>query len=61
MITYESICQKLGFAFDDDKNYRRNVSAFEDDNSINPYVDLSEAELDFIERFLKGKMKLRTA
>ncbi|MDR0946976.1 MAG: hypothetical protein LBM87_04440 [Ruminococcus sp.] len=61
MITYENICRKLGFAFDNEKNYRPDIPSFEDDSVINPYSVLNEEELDFIGDYLRNKPKLRTA
>ncbi|MDR0903124.1 MAG: hypothetical protein LBM59_00645 [Ruminococcus sp.] len=61
MITYESICKKLGFRFDSDNHYRPNVPYYEDDSAENPYGSLSEAELDFIAKFLRNKYNLKTA
>jgi hypothetical protein len=61
VITYENICKKLGFAFDDEKNYRSNILHCEDDSTPNPYASLSDEELDFIGNYLHDKLKLRTA
>jgi hypothetical protein len=61
MITYESICKKLGFRFDNDDHYRPDVPYYEDDSVDNPYESLSEAELDFIGTFLRNKYNRKTA
>jgi hypothetical protein len=61
MITYESVCKKLGFKFDDEMVYRSDTPCFEDDSTDNPYAILSEAELDFIGTFLRNKQNLKTA
>ncbi|MDR0987655.1 MAG: hypothetical protein LBL98_08200 [Ruminococcus sp.] len=61
MITYESICKKLGFKFDSDNHYRPNVPYYEDDSVGNPYESLSEDELDFIAAFLRNKYNLKIA
>lgn len=48
-ITYESICQKLGF---EPKNYKPEVSDFEDDSKENPFSVLTDEESDFLYDFI---------
>lgn len=44
-ITYESICQKLGF---DPQNYEPKTSDYEDDSKVSPYSVLTIEESEFL-------------
>jgi hypothetical protein len=55
MITYESICNKLGFPFDDEKRYEK-TEYFEDDSQPNPYLILNSEEMEFVGQYLYRKL-----
>ncbi len=48
-ITYESICDKLGFK---PEEYEYSFSGYEDDSKASPLAVLSEEELDFLIKYL---------
>ncbi|MCD8216699.1 MAG: hypothetical protein LUD01_01405 [Clostridiales bacterium] len=52
-ITYESICEKLGFDVD---TYVPTISDTEDDSVENPFVKLSIDELDFLTDRIEAKI-----
>jgi hypothetical protein len=51
-ISYESICEKLGFDVD---TYNPPVSDTEDDSVENPFKSLTIEELDFLTDRIKNK------
>lgn len=53
-ITYDSICEKLGF---EPKEYRYNCSEHEDDSKKSPLAVLTYEELDFLSDYLINKRK----
>ncbi len=55
-ITYESICQKLGFRPGIDK-YDYDFSGHEDDSKESPYAKLSFDELEFLWEHMKRNQK----
>ncbi|MCP1103605.1 hypothetical protein M2454_002930 [Aequitasia blattaphilus] len=50
MITYESLCKKLGF---DILTYKVETSGTEDDSRENPFMALDIEELDFLGEYLQ--------
>lgn len=55
MITYESICKKLGFDF---LTYKSKVEDTEyDGDEENPFTALSEEELEFVGEYLREYYK----
>lgn len=44
-VTYESICEKLGF---DPRSYKPDVSDYEDDSKVNPFSILTDEESEFL-------------
>jgi hypothetical protein len=60
MITYESICEKLGFQFDDKTQYPP-LPDYEDDSIPNPLEILTREERRWAVEFLEKKYKLRRA
>jgi len=51
-ITYENLCQKLGFDID---SYHPEVSDYENDSRVSPFLVLSDDELQFL---IERRMKL---
>ena len=49
-ITYESICNKLGFTIED---YKPEASNTEGDTKPNPFSCLSVEEIDFLVKYIK--------
>ena len=60
MITYESICKKLGFDPSvDDIGYFRNIPDHEDDSRVSPFSVLSLEELQVLtEHLIQNRDKL---
>lgn len=54
MMTYEDVCKKLGFRFDD---YQPEYSNFEDDSRISPLAILTAEELDILIDHEKKRLK----
>lgn len=54
MITYEGICEKLGFRLED---YSPKYSGHEDDSIPNPFSVLTSEELDFVINYAKNMDK----
>lgn len=54
IITFDSICNKLGFDF---STYSTPEPEFEDDNYDNPFDKLSIAELDFVIDYMRKIVK----
>jgi hypothetical protein len=52
MVTYESICEKLGFDVD---TYEVPKSSTEDENGESPFRKLTVEELDFLTDRIKNK------
>ena len=44
-VTYESICEKLGF---DIETYKHDYSGHEDDSKVNPFSIQTDEESDFL-------------
>lgn len=59
-ITFESICQKLGFNPLTDK-YDYKLSGHEDDSKPSRYSVLSFEEIDFLCNYMKANYKKTTA
>jgi hypothetical protein len=57
MLTYESICEKLGFQFDD-KNQYPPLPDYEDDSIPNPLEILTSEEINWATDFLEKKYGL---
>ncbi len=55
-ITYEGLCQKVGFDID---SYEPEVSDYENDSRVSPFLVLSDNELEFLIKrrmsMIKGK------
>jgi hypothetical protein len=60
MITYERICEKLGFQFDDRSRYD-NLPDYEDDSISNPLDILTSEEINWALDFLYKKYNIRRA
>lgn len=54
MITYEGICEKLGF---DAVTYKSNPKGTEYDGDDNPFERLSLEELDFLGNYMREHLK----
>ena len=48
-VTYDSICEKLGFT---PETYKPDISDYEDDSKINPFSILTDEESDFLFNYL---------
>ncbi len=51
-VTYESICEKLGF---DIETYKHDYSGHEDDSKVNPFSILTNEESDFLFEYFKKR------
>ena len=60
MITYESVCEKLGFdPITDDVDIFDNLPDYEDDSGESPFKNLTMEELDvFTKHLIKNRDKL---
>lgn len=54
MISYDSICEKLGFDLD---TYQPSFTGTEDDSKPSPFKKLNDEELDWVGDYLYKKMK----
>lgn len=54
MISYDSICEKLGFDLD---TYQPSFAGTEDDSKPSPFKNLNDEELDWVGDYLYKKMK----
>jgi hypothetical protein len=61
MVTYERICEKLGFNLDDVDGYVRSLPAYEDDSIPNPFSRLNDEESMFAGNYLRRHYKLARA
>ena len=53
MITYNSICEKLGFApFRKNSEHKGDIPDHEDDSIVNPFSILTREESDFLSDYL---------
>ena len=61
MVTYQSICDKLGFdPITDDIEYFTNMPDHEDDSMVSPFSALSSEQLDvLIEYLVSNRDKLK--
>ena len=53
MLTYEGICEKLGF---DALTYRGETADTETDEEYNPFEVLTVEELDFLMNYMRKRM-----
>jgi hypothetical protein len=60
MITYESICEKIGFQFDVKSQYPTPPD-YEDDSIPSPLAPLSLEELEWVVDFMTKKDNVRRA
>ena len=54
-ITYENICNKLGFTLE---NYKPDISDYEDDSEISPFSKLTKEESDFLLNYILSKQHI---